>query len=355
MFQQDLIINKWLPILEKVNKEGYNLSEKQLITFCKICESSINELYVCDIQHNKNSFPLIGHEDNLNAILFLPIIINSLFKLAKEKPGLHISYYDKYIMNTNSFSLIKDLSTIFNSPELLNSKSNVFDEHIHTQVYSKLLELSLRSDFFIIDYISLYPSEDKTYFNLTINYANINVYNELTKYQNMNTTQPEQPTPTTANFQECAQLEVEDLYSQSKGDTLGEIMNLQKDIQETVYGYDFTNLQHGKLKDLKSFIDWNEEAIRDEQREFANALGGIHTLGMALWKPWKSKHKEAGERSLKDLTPEELLELKYEWIDQLHFFINIGLSIGLNEKEVYNLYFAKNKHNRERQNKPGGY
>jgi hypothetical protein len=155
------------------------------------------------------------------------------------------------------------------------------------------------------------------------------------------------------NFQECAQLEVEDVYRKDI-DTLGNLIQMQKDIQENVYGYNFKQLQEGKLKDLKSFIDWNEEAIRDEQREFANALGGIHTHGMALWKPWKSKHKEAGEKSLKDLTSEEILELKYEWIDQLHFMFNIALSIGLEEKEVYNLYMAKNKENRNRQNK-GNY
>ena len=155
------------------------------------------------------------------------------------------------------------------------------------------------------------------------------------------------------NFQECAQLEIEDLYSKST-DTLGDIINLQKNIQEDVYGYNFNELQSGKLKQLKEFVDWNEEAIRDEQREFASALTGIHTFP-SHWKNWKSKHKEAMDRSLNDLTPAELLELKYEWIDILHFFINQGLAIGLTPKEIYNMYYAKNKHNRERQQKIGGY
>jgi hypothetical protein len=156
------------------------------------------------------------------------------------------------------------------------------------------------------------------------------------------------------SFQACADLTVENLYAKNF-DTLGSLMQLQKNIQETVYGYDFTALQNGPLRELKAFIDWNEEAIRDEQREFANALGGIHSHSNALWKPWKSKHVEAGNKTLKNLTAEELLELKYEAVDQLHFIFNIFLAIGLEEKELFNLYYAKNKENRNRQNKPDGY
>lgn len=159
---------------------------------------------------------------------------------------------------------------------------------------------------------------------------------------------------TPLNFQECANLSVEDLYRKDI-DTLGNIFEAQKQTQESTYGYNFSSLQEGPLKDLKAFIDWNEEAIRDEQREFANALGGIHSHGMALWKTWKSKHKEAGEKSLKDLTPEELLELKYEFIDIFIFLTNIGLSIGLDSKQIYNLYFSKLNENINRQNKKGGY
>ena len=159
------------------------------------------------------------------------------------------------------------------------------------------------------------------------------------------------------NFQKCASLEVEDVYSQLSGegkDALAAIMSLQKDIQENVYGYNFEKLQE-RLGDLKKFIDWNEEAIRDEQREFANALGGVYSHGNALWKPWKSKHAEANNKSFASLTDNEKLELKYEWIDMLHFFINQGLAIGLTPSDVVNLYFAKNKENRDRQQRVGGY
>lgn len=160
----------------------------------------------------------------------------------------------------------------------------------------------------------------------------------------------ENTTPKNTNFQQCAHLEVPDIHSELGNiDTLSNLMDLQKSIQEQVYGYNFEALQNGPLSELKKFIDWNEEAIRDEQREFANALGGIHTHKDSLWKNWKSKHKEANAKSLKDLSPEELLELKFEGIDILHFIFNIFNSIGIDGKELFNMYHAKNIENKNRQ------
>lgn len=290
-------INITFQLLKEINKNNqYNFSESELVEFSLIIEKC------------KNNY-------NIN----LCSIIKGLFLFSSK----------------NNTKLLFDLNT---NKRIDRFVENDIDKQSNL-IANILSELSNNFTTLLISDINICNNM------LTIKYKQIN---------NM-TDKIEEKTESTVNFQECANLEVEDMYSQSKGDTLGEIMNLQKDIQETVYKYNFKELQEGKLKDLKSFIDWNEEAIRDEQREFANALGGIHTMSNNLWKPWKSKHLEANNRSLKDLTPEELLELKYEWIDQLHFFINIGLSIGLNEKEVYNLYFAKNKHNRDRQNKPGGY
>lgn len=156
------------------------------------------------------------------------------------------------------------------------------------------------------------------------------------------------------NFQQCSHLEIKDEYSKSSN-TLADLMNLQKDIQENVYGYDFKQLQEGKLKNIKSFIDWNLEAIRDEERELQNALGGIHSHSNALWKTWKSKHKEANEKLFSELTEEELKELRMEWIDILHFIFNIGLAIGMDAQTTFDYYMSKNKENRNRQQKIGGY
>ena len=158
------------------------------------------------------------------------------------------------------------------------------------------------------------------------------------------------------NFQQCSHLEIEKNYDEivSNGnDALSVIYNMQKSIQEDVYGYDFDEIR-STIGNLKKFIDWNEEAIRDEDREFQSALTGIHTYP-DCWKPWKAKHAEAMERKFSDLTEEELKELHFEWIDKLHFILNEAIAIGLTPEKITDYYIAKNKHNVERQNRPGGY
>ena len=158
------------------------------------------------------------------------------------------------------------------------------------------------------------------------------------------------------NFQQCSHLEIEKNYNEivSNGnDALSVIYNMQKSIQEDVYGYGFDEIR-STIGNLKKFIDWNEEAIRDEDREFQSALTGIHTYPNC-WKPWKTKHAEAMRRKFSDLTEEELKELHFEWIDKLHFILNEAIAIGLTPEKITDYYIAKNKHNVERQNRPGGY
>lgn len=154
------------------------------------------------------------------------------------------------------------------------------------------------------------------------------------------------------NFQQCAHLEVNDEYSKLRKngeDALNLIFSMQKNIQEKVYGYDFNDIQ-SSIKKLKEYIDMNEEAYRDEDREMISAITGIHTYPNC-WKPWKSKHKEAMSRPLSALTQEELKELHMEWIDKLHFFISEGIAIGLTPELITNYYIAKNLHNIDRQKK----
>jgi hypothetical protein len=152
------------------------------------------------------------------------------------------------------------------------------------------------------------------------------------------------------NFQECSHLEINNEYLEltSKGeDTLTFLYNMQKSIQEDVYGYDF-DLIRSSIGELKKFIDWNEEAIRDEDREMQAALTGIHTYPNC-WKPWKSKHKEAMARPFDALSSDELKELRYEWIDKLHFILNEAIALDITPEMIVNYYTAKNKENRERQ------
>lgn len=158
------------------------------------------------------------------------------------------------------------------------------------------------------------------------------------------------------NFQVCADLEIKNNYKdlREKGeDALSLIFNMQKSIQEDVYGYDFDKMRE-TIGELKSFIDWNSEALRDEDRELQQALTGIHTYP-GHWKPWKSKHKEAMARPFSALSEDEMKELQMEWIDMLHFFFNIGISIGMTPESITNFYVSKNAENVRRQQQIGGY
>jgi len=144
----------------------------------------------------------------------------------------------------------------------------------------------------------------------------------------------------------CSQLQIEDLYSKST-DTLGDIMALQKDTQETVYGFDFSNMT---LRDVMNFWHANSHAMVDEIHEATDALGGIKDGdGNAIWKYWKKAHSNYDNLKFSDLSPNDQLECKFEIVDMLHFFMNYAISIGMTPKEMYNMYMSKNQENRDRQ------
>lgn len=149
---------------------------------------------------------------------------------------------------------------------------------------------------------------------------------------------------------ECKDLVVEDLYSKSKN-TLADLYNLQKDIQENVYGYNFEAMREMDLLQFRQFFDWNFHAISDELREVFDALGGIKDgIGNAVWKPWKKDHTEkAPNMKFSDMSKNDLKELKMELIDIQHFLFNMMLAVGMTPEELFNYYFSKNAENRNRQ------
>ncbi len=106
----------------------------------------------------------------------------------------------------------------------------------------------------------------------------------------------------------CAKLEIENLWEQKTRitlleskepiDTLGDILNLQSDTQQNVYGYDFKNMS---LRELMNFWHMNNHAIIDEIHEATDALGGISDGdGNAIWKQWKKAYSTYGEKKFSD-------------------------------------------------------
>lgn len=149
-------------------------------------------------------------------------------------------------------------------------------------------------------------------------------------------------------------LEIEDLYSECKpSSTLDALYSLQKDIQENVYHYNFEQMRRGTMDRMVEFFQWNTHAQVDEAHEAMDALGGInHGIGNAAWKPWKKDNILTKSKSFNELVNDsDLVELKMELIDELHFLFNKMHAVGLTTDELFNYYFAKNKENRDRQSR----
>lgn len=153
-----------------------------------------------------------------------------------------------------------------------------------------------------------------------------------------------------SNFQECAHLDVEDLYGRSTthlADMLEKQAELQSKLQDKHGHPRFAEMN---LSELVQFWHVNTHAMIDEIHEAFNALGGVkHGIGSAAWKTWKDAHAKTKVRSISDLSDSDMIELKMEVVDMLHFYMNYWLSIGGTPQELYNMYFAKNKENHDRQ------
>lgn len=151
----------------------------------------------------------------------------------------------------------------------------------------------------------------------------------------------------------CSHLEIDNHFKERLNgtniDTLGDILEMQKNIQETVYGYSFDNIT---LRELKEFWHMNEHAMVDEMHEAFDALGGINDgIGSAVWKKWKKNHSKIDEMKISSLSENDKKELYMELVDMLHFFMNYCASVGMSSETMYNYYISKNTENKNRQNR----
>ncbi len=92
--------------------------------------------------------------------------------------------------------------------------------------------------------------------------------------------------------------------------------------------------------DLLQCLRANDEAIDSEREEIRDRLN---------WKAWKKDHRAGREAAL---TEDELFEIKFELIDELHFLANKLIKAGFTSwNEVERWYLAKNRENIDRQEK----
>jgi len=71
------------------------------------------------------------------------------------------------------------------------------------------------------------------------------------------------------------------------------------------------------------------EALDDEGRELKEEL---------LWKWWSKDHLD-------------MQNIRVEIVDQLHFWVSLALTAGMDAEKVFDLYYQKNKVNIDRQDK----
>lgn len=146
-----------------------------------------------------------------------------------------------------------------------------------------------------------------------------------------------------SNYNVCADLEVE-----STGATLDEVFELQRSLQQKFP--ETENIGKQSIADTAVAAQRNMHAFMDEVMEFMDALGGVKDgYGNGAWKYWKQDYKKAKVDRISDLSETDLTELKFEYVDMFHFFINWGLMIGMTGTELIDMYVSKNKENFERQ------
>lgn len=134
----------------------------------------------------------------------------------------------------------------------------------------------------------------------------------------------------------CAQL-----FEQSVSklnNPLVDIFNMQKALQKKLSSInralDYDNASFAlKVDDLT--IQWRNLTL-----EFAELMERLP------YKEWKTYTNDqlAGK-----MTEEELLEIQYEYCDMFHFFVNMGLALGIDGEKLEKLYVTKNAENFDRQ------
>lgn len=136
-------------------------------------------------------------------------------------------------------------------------------------------------------------------------------------------------------------------------DPLGMIFEMQHALQEEL-GKNSKGLGGQNVNELDTLAQkyaWlrdNKIALDDEYREVIDALPGMNTPEKersGIWKTWKKNHAEIGSKTFENLTDDEIKELRFEYIDMLHFFVNMAFALGIDAETVFVYYYYKNAEN----------
>lgn len=120
--------------------------------------------------------------------------------------------------------------------------------------------------------------------------------------------------------------------------TIEEMFRLQKHLQDN-------------LAFKGRALDYDEatfaQRVRDVTTQWRNINLEMAELVERLpYKEWKTY---TAEQKAGFTSEEQRLEVLYEYIDVFHFFMNVGLALGITGEEFKRLYATKNKENLDRQ------
>lgn len=110
--------------------------------------------------------------------------------------------------------------------------------------------------------------------------------------------------------------------------------SLQDKLASTGKGLNFDKSTHEE-KVQQIIVEWKNITL--EMAEL------IERLPHKSWKTYTSEQKSGWEND------EQKLETWYEYIDVFHFFMNVGLLLGITPDDFIKLYVTKNKENFDRQ------
>ncbi len=134
----------------------------------------------------------------------------------------------------------------------------------------------------------------------------------------------------------CADLFKDDIESDI---SISDLFNMQLSLQKFL-------AQKGRAVDYETASF--KEKVDDISRQWRNLnLEVAELLERLPYKEWKS-YPEAALQGFE--SEEQKLETQYEFVDCMHFMLNIGLALGINGEIFKKLYISKNKENFKRQN-----
>lgn len=171
-----------------------------------------------------------------------------------------------------------------------------------------------------------------------------------------------------AHFNQCSQLvsretlePILEKYADilANGENPFDVMiNMQRSLQKRLaQDKPERNPDPDSLETAGQIVDWmriQKDSMDDEFRELLTSLGGMSNGekdASSVWKNWKAKNLEMRAVKIKDMSPEDQLEIKFEMIDAVHFFINQLLALNITGEELFSLYYLKNKENFARQDR----